>query len=223
MDSVQLKNIKKIYPLGRTEVHALRGVDLSIAKGEFFVIAGPSGSGKSTLLNIIGCLDYPTDGEVWLEDMLVSEQSEAQLNGIRLRHIGFVFQSFNLISVLNVYENIELPLLVRRDIAPDERSKRVKSMMDMVGLTKQFRQKPYELSGGQQQRVAIARALVTGPKIVLADEPTANLDSKTGVEIVQMMHSINREAGTTFIFSSHDPKVIQNAGRVLYMEDGRAC
>ena len=220
MDSVQLKNIKKVYPLGRTEVHALRGVNLSIAKGEFFVIAGPSGSGKSTLLNIIGCLDYPSDGEVWLEDMLVSEQSEAQLNGIRLRHIGFIFQSFNLISVLNVYENIELPLLVRRDIPPGERRERVRTMMEKVGLTKQFRQKPFELSGGQQQRVAIARALVTGPKIVLADEPTANLDSKTGMEIVQLMHKINREAGTTFIFSSHDSKVIKNASRVLYMEDG---
>lgn len=220
MFSVTLKNVRKVYPLGRTEVHALKGIDLELEKGEFFVIAGSSGSGKSTLLNIIGCLDYPTGGEVWLEDMPVSELDEADLNKIRLHHIGFIFQSFNLIPVLNVYENIELPLLIRRDVSLRERRERVQTIIERVGLERQVRQKPFELSGGQQQRVAIARALVTKPKVVLADEPTANLDSNTGMEIIHLMHEINRGEGTTFIFSSHDPKVISNASRVMWMEDG---
>lgn len=221
MKSVVLKNVHKEYPLGKTTVHALQGIDLEIEKGEFFVIAGASGSGKSTLLNLIGCLDHPTQGEVWLEDLQVSHQPESRLNKIRLHHIGFIFQSFNLIPVLNVYENIELPLLIRPDVPPRDRRSRVESLMERVGLTRQLRQKPFELSGGQQQRVAIARALVTRPKVVLADEPTANLDSNTGVEIIRLMHEINRQDGTTFIFSSHDPKVIQNANRVLHLEDGR--
>ncbi len=184
MVSVSVKNVKKVYPLGKTEVYALRGIDLEIEKGGFCVLAGPSGSGKSTMLNLIGCLDYPTEGEIWLEDMETTRYTEADLNKIRLHHIGFIFQSFNLISVLNVYENVELPLLIRKDVSPAERRKRVLSLIDRVGLTKQIKQKPYELSGGQQQRVAIARALVTQPKIVLADEPTANLDSQTGIDIV---------------------------------------
>jgi len=220
MSSVLVKNVQKTYSLGKTEVQALKGINLQIEKGEFFVLAGPSGSGKSTLLNIIGCLDYPDEGEIWLEDMPVSEYTDAQLNRIRLKHIGFVFQSFNLIPVLNVYENIELPLLIRPDISQKERYSRVQAMMEKVGLAGQKRQKPFELSGGQQQRVAIARALVTGPKIVLADEPTANLDSGTGMEVIELMHEINRREATTFIFSSHDPKVIQRASRVLYLEDG---
>jgi putative ABC transport system ATP-binding protein len=220
MYSVLVKNVKKIYPLGKTEVCALRGIDLEIEKGGFCVLAGPSGSGKSTLLNLIGCLDYPTEGEIWLEDMETSRYTETQLNRIRLHHIGFVFQSFNLISVLNVYENIELPLLIRKDISPVERKKRVLALIERVGLTRQIRQKPFELSGGQQQRVAIARALATKPKIVLADDPTANLDSQTGVEIIRLMREMNLQEKTTFIFSSHDPKVIQQAGAVFYLEDG---
>lgn len=220
MLSVTVKNVKKLYPLGKTEVCALRGIDLEIEQGGFYVLAGPSGSGKSTLLNLIGCLDYPTEGEIWLEDMETSRYTEAQLNKIRLHHIGFIFQSFNLIPVLNVYENVELPLLVRKDISPAEKRKKVLALIDRVGLTKQIRQRPFELSGGQQQRVAIARALVTQPKIVLADEPTANLDSQTGVDIIRLMHEINRQEKTTFVFSSHDPKVIQQADVVFYLEDG---
>lgn len=220
MNSVIVKNVRKVYPLGKTEVHALRGINLEIGKGEFCVLAGPSGSGKSTLLNLIGCLDYPTSGEIWLEDMETGRYSEAQLNKIRLRHIGFIFQSFNLISVLNVYENVELPLLVRKDVPARERRKRVLELIEKVGLTRQVKQKPTELSGGQQQRVAIARALVTNPKIVLADEPTANLDSKTGIEIINLMKDINYQQSTTFIFSSHDPKVIHQASVVFYLEDG---
>jgi putative ABC transport system ATP-binding protein len=225
MKSVTVNGLKKVYPLGSTEVHALRGIDLEIEKGEFFVLAGPSGSGKSTLLNIIGCLDHATEGRVWLEDIEVSRCSDAELNRIRLYHIGFIFQSFNLISVLNVYENIELPLLIRKDIKPKEKRERVCELIEKVGLTNKINQKPYELSGGQQQRVAIARALVTNPKIVLADEPTANLDSRTGIEIIDLMHEMNRQRGTTFIFSSHDQKVIDRASRVFHMADGmgREC
>lgn len=220
MNSVVVSNVKKAYSLGKTEVNALRGIDITIERGEFIVLAGPSGSGKSTLLNIIGCLDYPTEGEVWLEDIPVNQYTETQLDKIRLHHIGFIFQSFNLIPVLNVYENIELPLLIRHDITAKERSKRVEAMIERVGLSGQVKQKPSELSGGQQQRVAIARALVPKPKIVLADEPTANLDSGTGSEIIELMHEINREESTTFILSSHDPRVISKASRVLYLEDG---
>ena len=197
MKSVTVKNVKKVYPLGKTEVYALKGINLEIEKGEFCVLAGPSGSGKSTLLNLIGCLDYPTEGEIWLENMETGMYTEADLNKVRLHHIGFVFQSFNLISVLNVYENVELPLLIRRDISSSDRRKRVLDLIDRVGLTQQMKQKPFELSGGQQQRVAIARALVTQPKIVLADEPTANLDSQTGIEIIRLMHEINLQESTT--------------------------
>ena len=220
MSAVSLQGVKKEYHLGQTVVHALRGIDLTIEWGDFTVLAGPSGSGKSTLLNIIGCLDLPTAGAVKLGDMVVSELSEAELNKIRLHHLGFIFQSFNLMPVLNVYENIELPLLIRKDISPKERRERVNYFIEKVGLTGQVKQKPMELSGGQQQRVAVARALVTRPKIVLADEPTANLDSKTGVEIIDLMHEINRVDGTTFVFSSHDYKIINRASRVFYLEDG---
>lgn len=222
MKVVSLTGVTKEYELGHTTVQALRGIDLEIGPGEFAVLAGPSGSGKSTLLNIIGCLDYPTSGEVRLADRLVSDLTESELDKVRSRLLGFVFQSFNLISVLDVYENIELPLLIRPDIPPRERRERVLYFIDKVGLTGQIRQRPFELSGGQQQRVAIARALVTKPQIILADEPTANLDSRTGLEIIELMHDINRQESTTFIFSSHDPKIINRADRVLYLEDGVA-
>lgn len=220
MHAVSVKTVRKEYHLGKTIVHALKGIDLTIQPGDFAVLAGPSGSGKSTLLNIIGCLDYPTAGEVWLEDMPVSNFSERQLNKIRLHHLGFIFQSFNLVQVLNVYENIELPLLIRKDIPPKERRERVNYFIERVGLAEHIGHKPFELSGGQQQRVAVARALVTRPKVVLADEPTANLDSATGIEIIDLMHQINRTDGTTFIFSSHDSKIVNRASRVFYLEDG---
>lgn len=221
-DAVSLLSVTKQYQLGHTMVPALRGIDLNIKPGEFAVLAGPSGSGKSTLLNIIGCLDYPTSGEVRLAGRLVSELTEPELDKVRSHLLGFIFQSFNLMAVLDVYENIELPLLIRPDIPPRERRERVLYFIGKVGLTGQMRQKPFELSGGQQQRVAVARALVTKPQIILADEPTANLDSKTGLEIIELMHDINRQEATTFIFSSHDPKIINRADRVLYLEDGMA-
>jgi putative ABC transport system ATP-binding protein len=220
MTIVSIKKVKKDYDLGKTVVKALQGIDLNIEKGEFVTIAGASGSGKSTLLNLIGCLDYPSEGEIWIGDTKVSGLTETQLNYIRLRMIGFIFQSFNLIPVLNVYENIELPLLIIKDISNEERKERVNYFMKAVGLSSQVKQKPSELSGGQRQRVAVARALVTKPQIVLADEPTANLDSKTGIEIIDLMHEINQKESTTFIFSTHDPKIMQRADRLLYLEDG---
>ncbi|MBN1799493.1 MAG: ABC transporter ATP-binding protein [Spirochaetales bacterium] len=220
MVSVELKAIKKDYDLGKTKVRALKGINLTIDKGEFIAVAGPSGSGKSTLLNLIGCLDYPTAGEVWIDGVLVSSLGESKLNKIRLHTIGFIFQSFNLIPVLNVYENIELPLLIRKDVNSCERKKRVTNLIAAVGLAGQKKQRPAELSGGQRQRVAVARALVTRPAIVLADEPTANLDSKTGIEIIELMHTINKSQATSFIFSTHDPKIIRRADKIHYLEDG---
>ncbi len=217
---METKGIEKVYDLGRLKVHALKGVSITVEEGEFATIAGPSGSGKSTLLNIIGCLDRPTRGEVRVGDLEVSGLPDSRLNAIRLSTIGFIFQSFNLIPVLTVRENIELPLIIRRDISAGERRARVERFMDEVGLTAQARQRPSELSGGQRQRVAVARALAAGPRVVLADEPTANLDSATGMEIIECMHAINRRERVTFIFSSHDPKIINRADRVFSMEDG---
>ncbi len=217
---VSVKNVYKNYTLGKTTVPALRGINLSIQEGEFVSVAGASGSGKSTLLNLIGCLDKPSSGEVWVGERQVNLLSERELNSIRLKTIGFIFQAFNLISVLNVRENVELPLLIRKDISKKERAERVARFIEAVGLTAQARHKPAELSGGQRQRVAVARALVTHPKLVLADEPTANLDSKTGIEVIDLMQAINREYRTTFVFSTHDPKIMQRASVIYHIEDG---
>ncbi len=220
MNAVELKKATKVYDLGKTKVHALSRVDLSIPSGEFVTIAGPSGSGKSTLLNLIGCLDTPTEGEVWVGGRIVSGMSERELNWVRRTVIGFVFQSFNLIPVLDADENIELPLLGLRGIDHGERRNRVRHFADVVGLSGHLKHKPHELSGGQQQRVAIARALAGNPSIVLADEPTANLDSATGMEIVDLMARINRDSGTTFVFSSHDPRIVDRAHRIFRLRDG---
>lgn len=217
---INIKHVTKSYNLGKTIVPALRGIDLHIGQGEFVTIAGSSGSGKSTLLQLIGCLDYPTSGEVWIRDTKVSDLREKELNRIRLYTIGFIFQSFNLIPVLNVYENVELPLLIMKEVSPAERKERVNYFIQEVGLSGQAKHKPSELSGGQRQRVAIARALVTKPKLVLADEPTANLDFKTGMEIIDLMQEINQREQTTFIFSTHDPKVMQKASRIYHLQDG---
>jgi putative ABC transport system ATP-binding protein len=217
---VSVKNVYKNYTLGKTTVPALRGINLSIQEGEFVSVAGASGSGKSTLLNLIGCLDKPSSGEVWVGERQVNSLSERELNSIRLKTIGFIFQAFNLISVLNVIENVELPLLIRKDISKREKAERAARFIEAVGLTAQARHKPAELSGGQRQRVAVARALVTYPKLVLADEPTANLDSKTGLEVIDLMQAINREDKTTFVFSTHDPKIMQRASVIYHIEDG---
>jgi putative ABC transport system ATP-binding protein len=219
---VSMKDITKTYDLGKTQVPALAGVNLDVASGEFTVIMGPSGSGKSTLLNIVGCLDRPTSGRYRFKDMDVSDRDFDKLAGLRNQNIGFIFQSFNLIPVLNVVENIEFPCLMRkpREAASSLR-RRVHALADEVGLTPQLRHRPDELSGGQRQRVAIARALITNPELVLADEPTANLDSKTSEQIIDIMQRLNQEKGVTFLFSTHDPRVTKHAQRVITVADGK--
>ncbi len=217
---VELRDVEKDYPLGSTVVRALKGVALTIQRGEFTTIAGPSGSGKTTALNLIGCIDVPTRGQVLIDGQSTSELSDAELTKLRLHTLGFIFQSFNLIDVLDVFHNVEFPLLLQGELGKEERKQQVEQMVERVGLGDHLRHRPNELSGGQRQRVAIARALVTQPKIVLADEPTANLDSTTGRNIIDLMHEINQSMQTTFIFSSHDPKIIERAERVIELVDG---
>ncbi|MBN1982024.1 MAG: ABC transporter ATP-binding protein [Chitinivibrionales bacterium] len=217
---VELKDIRKEYMLGQTKVEALRGVCLVVEKREFIAVAGPSGSGKSTILNMIGCIDTPTAGEIIINDKPVKGLSERELTRYRRVTISFIFQSFNLIPVLNVYENIELPLLLQKLNDPQERKARVMHFIESVGLTDRMKNKPSELSGGQRQRVAIARALVTKPVMILADEPTANLDSATGGRILDLMREINTKEGTTFIFSTHDQHIIDHARRIVRIFDG---
>lgn len=219
MAIVDVRSVTKEYHLGKTVIHALRGVSLTIEPGEFLAVMGPSGCGKTTLLNIIGCIDTPTSGEVYLEGEDVSELNDNQEAERRLNGIGFIFQSFNLIPVLNVAENVEFPLLLAR-VPKTERKEKVRRMMALVGLDTHAHHKPDELSGGQRQRVAIARALVNDPRLVIADEPTANLDSETGKEIVTAMLHLNREQKVTFLFSTHNPEVTQYAGRILTLRDG---
>ena len=218
---VEVTDVTKQYPLGKTVVKALHGVSLTINTGEFTAIAGPSGSGKTTLLNLIGCVDVPTTGSVKIDGQSTSALNDKALTDLRLHKLGFIFQSFNLVQVLTVSQNVEFPLLLQGGMTPAERSKRVDEMIEKVGLSGQVRQRPSELSGGQRQRVAIARALVTRPRIVMADEPTANLDSVTGQTIIDLMKHLNSAEKTTFIFSTHDPRVMNHAGRIVRMVDGR--
>jgi putative ABC transport system ATP-binding protein len=218
MSNVRVENAAKSYELGKTTVPALRGVSLSVEAGEFLAVAGPSGSGKSTLLNLIGCLDHPTAGRVLIGEQDVASLDDNALSDLRARKIGFIFQTFNLIPVLSALENVEFPLLFRGgNYGGRARALRA---LEEVGLADFARHRPDELSGGQRQRVAVARALVTDPVIVLADEPTANLDSSTGEAIIALMLEINRRDGTTFIFSTHDPKVMSQAHRVVRLADG---
>jgi putative ABC transport system ATP-binding protein len=218
---VSVKNATKDYALGKVIVPALRGVSLDVAEGEFLSIAGPSGSGKTTLLNLIGCVDTPTAGTVEVAGKDTRQLSERALTALRLNTIGFIFQSFNLVSVLSVFQNVELPLLLQRNLPTGERRQRVMALLERVGLAEHSRHRPSELSGGQRQRVAIARALVTRPQLVLADEPTANLDSVTGQNILDLMKELNRTERTTFIFSTHDAKVMANATTVVRLADGK--
>jgi putative ABC transport system ATP-binding protein len=217
---VQIQGVFKDYPLGKLVVHALKGVDLTIHQGEFTTIAGPSGSGKTTLLNLIGCVDVPTRGDVIVAGSSTAQLSDRALTELRLRHIGFIFQTFNLVNVLDAWQNVEFPLLLQGNLSREERARRVDEMLDKVGLSAQKRQRPNELSGGQRQRVAIARALVTRPALVLADEPTANLDSTTGAAIIDLMKELNRKDRTTFIFSTHDHRVMEQASRIVRIADG---
>ncbi len=216
--AVDIANVRKSYYIGKMEVPILHGIDLAIQRGEFIAIMGPSGSGKSTLMNLIGCLDHPTGGAIHVSGKDVSKLSEAELAHLRGFEIGFVFQTFNLISRMSVLKNVELPTLANQkpDINP---GKRVKKLLELVGLSDRAHHKPTELSGGQRQRVAIARALVNDPSIVLADEPTGNLDTKTGDEIMKIFEDLNRD-GRTIIMITHDPEIAAHADRIVHVKDG---
>ncbi|NMB00781.1 MAG: ABC transporter ATP-binding protein [Firmicutes bacterium] len=221
MAIVELENVRKVYTLGKAEVHALRGVTFSIEKGDFASIIGPSGSGKSTILNLIGCIDQPTAGRVSINGTCTEGLKDKQLTTLRHETVGFIFQSFNLIPVLNVYENIEFPLLVGKNRGNKKETKEwIEFLIEAVGLANHMHHKSNELSGGQRQRVAIARALVTKPEIILADEPTANLDSKTGQSIIELMKKMNADLNTTFIFSTHDATIMDIADHVIRLLDG---
>jgi len=221
---VELQEVRKVYPLGKVEVEAVKGVSFSIEKGDFISIAGPSGSGKTTILNMIGCVDRPTSGTVRIGDRPTKDLSDKELTTLRHDTLGFIFQSFNLVPVLSVYENIEFPLLLgKKGPKGKEKAEWIDYLIAEVGLDQWRTHKPNELSGGQRQRVAIARALVTKPQIVLADEPTANLDSATGEQILELMKKINREMETTFIFSTHDARIVNIADHVIRLRDGLVC
>lgn len=215
-----LRGVGKSYNLGTVLVPALTNIDLCIAADRFTVIAGPSGSGKTTLLNLLGCIDHPDNGAVFVNGVEVAGLTDDALSEFRLRHLGFIFQNFNLLPVLTVYENVELPLLWQ-NVPRLKRRARVNSLLDAVGLAGKANCRPNQLSGGQCQRVAIARALVLQPKMVLADEPTANLDSVTSASIIELMRALQRDQHVSFVFSSHDPMVLAAADDVVHIRDGR--
>ena len=217
---LDVRELTKTYTLGKVAVTALAGVSFRAKAGEFLAIAGPSGSGKTTLLNLIGGLDVPSSGEIEIDGERLDRLAAARRADLRARKIGFVFQTFNLIPVLSAYENVEYPLLLGK-VPKGERRNRVETALAQVGIADRSRHRPSELSGGQQQRVAIARALVSGPALVLADEPTANLDGRTALEVIDLMRRLNSDRGVTFVFSTHDARIMKVAGRVLRMEDGR--
>lgn len=216
---IRSQDLWKIYQLGQQEVSALCGVSLDVERNEFLAIMGPSGSGKSTLMNLLGCLDTPSRGEYWLNDRLVSSLTENELAHIRNQEIGFVFQVFNLLPRATAFHNVELPLIYR-GTPKKERSRKVKQALDMVEISHRMEHRPSELSGGERQRVAIARALANEPSILLADEPTGNLDSKTGGEILKLFHKIHAQ-GNTIIIVTHDPDISQQAQRIIYIRDGK--
>lgn len=217
---VEIKNVSKSYQLGSTEVHALRGLSLQIKKGEFAALIGASGSGKTTLLNLVGCLDTADKGDILIENISVHALSEDQKSELRNQKIGFIFQSFNLIPVLNVFENVEIPLTIRTELTNEQREQMVMAALKDVGLEDFRLNRPDQLSGGQRQRVAIARALVTQPSLILADEPTANLDSKTAHHIIDLMLNLNKKRNMTFFFCTHDEKLMSRVQRIVKIKDG---
>jgi putative ABC transport system ATP-binding protein len=219
MKVIELKNVEKTYSDSEIKVHAVRGVDLSFEEGEFTAIVGPSGSGKTTLLNMLGGLDKPTAGNIMIGGTCISEMKGSKLIDFRLHNIGFVFQSYNLIPVLTAKENVEF-IMQMQGIPNKQRYQRAKELLESVGLGDRFNSRPAKLSGGQQQRVAVARALASKPKFILADEPTANLDTKSTENLLDIMEKLNHEAGMTFIFSTHDQRVVNKAHRVITLEDG---
>lgn len=221
MSIVRLDHVFKDYTLGEQKVQALKDISLNIEGGAFAAIAGPSGSGKSTLLNLIGCIDTPSAGKIFIDGQDTGGRTPDELADLRARTIGFIFQTFNLFPVLSAEENVEYPLLQLKEVGATERRDRISKYLAIVGLSKFARHRPNQLSGGQRQRVAIARALATQPKIILADEPTANLDHKTGDGILQLMKQINSNFKTTFIFSTHDARVMEMADRLVRIEDGQ--
>jgi putative ABC transport system ATP-binding protein len=220
MEVIQLQDVSRVYRIGEVETHALRGVNLTIGEGEFTTIVGPSGSGKTTLLQLVGCLDKPTSGRVFLEGQDVTQLSAGKRADLRKGKIGFVFQFFALIPGLTAYENIELPLLLT-GANGKQRKERVMELLDAVGLTERARHRPDQMSGGEQQRVAVARALAVHPTLILADEPTANLDTENGRQVMEIMERLNEETGTTFVFATHDPRVIAFGQRVVELRDGK--
>ncbi len=217
---VKLEGVTKVYQDGKVVVPALREIDLSIQKGEFVAVAGPSGSGKTTLLNIIGGLDQPTKGSIFLEGNYLGQMGRGELSRLRLNRIGFIFQSYNLIPVLTAFENAEFVLLLQKRPV-EERRQKVANLLEEVGLSGLEKRFPREMSGGQQQRVAIARSIASEPALVLADEPTANVDSQTASELLDLMEKLNQAKGVTFFFSTHDPAVMQRARRLITLKDGR--
>lgn len=221
MNVVSVENATKIYHLGQTQITALKNINLEVSEGEFVSVVGPSGSGKTTLLNLLGCLDQPTSGTVKIENREVAALSHNQLADLRAERVGFIFQTFNLIPVLSAAENVEYPLLQKRRMGNSkERRAKVLEILGSVGMGELSHHRPNELSAGEQQRVAVARALVTEPKIVLADEPTANLDHEAGAIVLNLMRKLNQDRGTTFIFATHDPEIVRLAERVITLRDG---
>ncbi|MCK4975284.1 MAG: ABC transporter ATP-binding protein [Sulfurimonas sp.] len=214
------EHVSKVYKMGEVDLRVIKDLNLQISHGEFVAIVGPSGSGKSTVLNLLGCLDKPTEGKIFIDDTDVTQLDTTTLANFRGENIGFIFQSFNLIPVLSVYENIEYPLIMIQNLPEQERHKRIMELLKDVDMLDQKDKFPDQLSGGQRQRVAIARALVTKPKIVFADEPTANLDTKTSNQIITLMRNIQQEFNTTFIFATHDEKIVRVVDRIITLVDG---
>ena len=220
MDAIQLENVTKVYHIGEVETRALNDISLNIGEGEFTALVGPSGSGKTTLLQLIGCLDKPDQGVVKIKGQDVTRLNANQRADLRREQIGFIFQFFALVPVLNAYENVELPLLLS-NVKAQERKERVLELLNAVGLADRAKHRPDQMSGGEQQRVAIARALAPHPVMVLADEPTANLDTENGKQAMEIMQRLNEQTGTAFIFATHDPRVVAYAKRVIKLRDGR--